>query len=169
MTKTNINENHTKQQGDKMSILTPITRLALLGAAAGMIYMAGITVIKNREPPTIEPGYTNPAHVELYKPKNENGNTEFYLTYENGTDKLSLPIKEGPQGPIVGNSEYLWSSMSEETQTRYITEGWGGLQTEIKSTLVQENWQDIQLETRKEILRTSLDRIIENYAEKQNE
>ena len=152
-----------------MSVLTPITRIALICAAAGIIYMAGTTIIKNREPPTIEPGYANPSHVELYKPKNENGNTELYLTYENGTDKLSLPIKEGPQGPIVGNSDYLWNSMSEETKTRYIAEGWSGLETEIKSKLVQENWQDIQLETRKEILKTSLDKIIESYVEKQNE
>ena len=115
----------------------------------GALYFAAAGIIGNRTPDPVEPGFANPAHVRLYKPKNENGNLEFFLNYEDGTEKISLPIKEGPIGPVVGDSAYMWGSMNDED----------------KSYLVKENWDGIQLETRKEIIKSSIDKIIETYGE----
>lgn len=132
-----------------MSFVKPVTRIALIAAAAGAIYFAATGIVGNRTPDPVEPGFANPAHVQLYKPKNENGNIEFFLNYEDGTEKISLPIKEGPIGPVVGDSAYMWGSMNAEE----------------KSGLVKENWGSLELETRKDIIRSSLDRIIETYGE----
>jgi len=131
-----------------MSILTPIIRLALLGGAAALAapYVIGALPI-NETPVSVEAGYANPEHVELHKPVNENGNLEFFLKYDDGTETTILPIMTGPNGPLVGDIDYYWQSIGDE----------------VKSRLVEESWNDLDLGMRKGVIRNELENMIENY------
>src|SRR3989338_765745 len=130
-----------------MSVLTSITRIAVVGGAAGVIYTAAMGLMPDKTPVPVEQGYANPEHVKLHKPVNENGKREFFLNYDNGQEAVSLPIMAGPNGPLVGDADYYWKSIGDE----------------VKSRLVGESWADINLETRKSILKGELERMIENY------
>ena len=146
-----------------MNVLNTATKLSLTGAALAVGYffiVGGSDYFRNKTP---EPGFVNPAHVELYKPTNENGNLELFLNYENGTEKLSLPIRQGVNGPAVGSEDYQWSNMSPERKNLYVKQGWGDLPSEVKSELVETNWDSLLVESRKNILRSSLESMVENY------
>ena len=152
-----------------MSLLNAATKVAVIGAAAAAGYFFACGNIDYFREKTTEPGFVNPSHVELYKPTNENGNVELFLNYENGTEKLSLPIKESINGPLVGSEDYQWSNMAQEIKDAYIKDGWSGLSSEIKSELVELNWDTLLIESRKNILKTSLEGLIENYGAGKNE
>lgn len=131
-----------------MSVLTALTKIAVIGSVGAVLYSTLLGGIPFGKPPApVEQGYANPAQVKLYAPVNENGNRELFLTYENGEMKVSLPVLEGPNGPIVGDADYYWSSISSEIQSR----------------LVEESWSELKTGTRKSILKGELEKMIENY------
>ncbi len=132
-----------------MSIVGPLTKIAVIvGIGAVSYYLAVSGALPFGRPPApIERGYANPEQVKLHAPVNKNGNRELFLTYESGEKKASLPVLEGPNGPLVGSAEYYWSSIGAEA----------------KSLLVEGSWDELQLETRKSILKSSLEALIENY------
>ncbi|MAG16208.1 hypothetical protein CMO88_04055 [Candidatus Woesearchaeota archaeon] len=131
-----------------MSLATVITRTLFGAAAAGILYATvGGALPFNKSDLQIESGFANPKYGALDTPVNENGNSEYFYNYDDGLIKVTLPIVDGPFGPLVGDSDYHWRSMDVET----------------KSKLVDENWNDLQIETRKSILSNELETMIENY------
>ncbi len=132
-----------------MSIATPLTRLAIIGGIAALGYsaIAGGGLPFGGQPAPIEQGYVNPKNVKIYSSVNDKGNREAFLSYENGETTLKLPIFAGPNGPLVGDAGYYWSSISSEK----------------KSGLVEGSWNNLQLGTRKSILKGELEKMIENY------
>jgi len=80
---------------------------------------------------------------------NEDGNLEFFLKYDNGSSQVILPIISGPNGPMVGDSDYYWKSIGAE----------------VRSRLVGESWLELKIETRKSILADELEKMIEKYGE----
>ncbi len=131
-----------------MSVLTSLTKIAIVGGIAVVAYSAISGGLPFNKPPIpIEPGYVNPKNVRIYSSVNDKGNMEALLNYENGETKLSLPIFSGPNGPLVGDAKYYWSSISKE----------------VKSGLVEGSWSELQLSTRKSILKGELEKMIENY------
>ncbi len=146
-----------------MSILTPITRIALVASALGVTYAAITQVMPGRNPVQMEPGYVNPANVKFYKPKNDSGKTELYLKYEGGQGNVALPIMTGPSGPTVGSPEYNWNSFTVDKREQFTSEGWVQLKPESKSKLVAGSWGDLLVDTRKIILKGELEAMIEKY------
>ena len=134
-----------------MSVLTPIAKLAVIGAGVGIMGLAAANFCSVGVQSLVEPGYVDPKMVELYKPKNEKGNLELYLSYMDGESKVALPIMTGPHGPIVGSPDYQWQSMDAET----------------KSGLVSGSWNELNVDTRKSILRNDLEKMIEAYGGQQ--
>ena len=137
-----------------MSIITPLIRFTLLGGAAALAapYVIGILPM-NQTPPNIEDEFVNPKYVELQAPVNDFGNLEFYLDYDDGQLQIRFPITSGEFGPLVGDADYHWKSMSSDT----------------KSRLVENSWQDLQVETRKSILTNELEQMLEKYEVSYNE
>ena len=148
-----------------MSILTPITRLALLAAAGGIAYTGLTAAIPEKELPPVEPGYVNPGHVELYTPVNETGNVELFLEYDNGFEQNLLPIMVGLNGPSIGTSDYQWGNMDDETKEGFVQEGFRELEDVVKSDLVSESWGDVLSATKLGILRDEFDKLLEHYGE----
>lgn len=148
-----------------MSILTPITRIALLGGVASIAYAGIMAALPGSNNQVTEPGFANPANVELYKPKNESGRVELYLRYENGIESVILPIMSGPNGPVVGDADYNWGSMLPEKQESIVVDGWKGLAQDMKSELVKSSWAELLPESRKLILKGELEKMIEKYGE----
>ncbi len=131
-----------------MSLLAPLTKVAVVGGIGALIYSAvsgGLPFGKPQAP--IEQGYVNPKSVKVYSSVNDKGNVEAYLNYENGETNLRLPIFSGPKGPLVGDAKYYWASITAET----------------KSSLVAGSWSELQASTRKSILKGELEKMIENY------
>lgn len=130
-----------------MSVLTPIAKMAVIGAGVGIIGLAAAGYCSGGAQPLVEPGYVDPKTVELYTPKNEKGNLELYLSYADGDSKVSLPIMTGPNGPVVGSPDYQWNNMDAET----------------KSGLVGRSWNELNVDTRRSILRDDLEKMLETY------
>ena len=130
-----------------MSVLTPIAKMAVIGAGVGIIGLAAASYCSGVAQPLVEPGYVDPKTVELYTPKNEKGNLELYLSYVDGDSKVSLPIMTGPNGPVVGSPDYQWNNMDAET----------------KSGLVGRSWNELNVDTRRSILRDDLEKMLETY------
>ena len=130
-----------------MSLLTPIAKLAVIGAGVGIIGLVAATYCSGGAPALVEPGYVDPKMVELYTPKNEKGNLELYLSYADGDSKVALPIMAGPNGPAVGSADYQWNNMDADT----------------KSGLVNGSWNELNVDTRKTILRNDLEKMLETY------
>lgn len=133
-----------------MSLVATLTRGAVIATAAGVLYAtAGGLLPFNKEERSVEPGFANPKYATVDKPVNENGNIEHFLVYDDGKVKVSLPIMEGPYGPLVGDAGYHWRSMG----------------VEIKSSLVYGSWGELTTTTRKAVLKNELEKMIENYGE----
>jgi hypothetical protein len=130
-----------------MSILTPITRLAMIGGSAGIIAVTAAGLWPGGSTANVEQGYVNPNNVELYTPKNDNGNLELYLQFDDGEINRDFPIMKGPNGPIVGSANYQWDNMDAETQ----------------SGLVERTWNKLNIETRLGILRSDIEQMLETY------
>lgn len=131
-----------------MSALKALTKVVVVGGIAVLAYGAisgGLPFAK--QPAPIEEGYVNPKNVRIYSSVNDKGNRETFLNYENGGTKLSLPIFAGPNGPLVGDADYYWGSITTET----------------KSGLVAGSWGELLVDTRKSILKGELEKMIENY------
>ncbi len=131
-----------------MSVVGALTKIAVIGGIGALAYSALSGGLPFSKPPApIEQGYVNPKNVAIYSSVNDKGNREAFLNYENGETKLRLPIFSGPNGPLVGDANYYWRSISMET----------------KSGLVAESWNGLKFETRKNILKGELEKMIENY------
>ena len=130
-----------------MSVLTPISKLAVIGSGVAIIGLATSQFCSFGPEPLIEPGYVNPRNVELYSPKNEKGNLELYLSYLDGESNAALPVMAGPYGPVVGTPEYNWRSMDNL----------------IKSELVGNNWYELDVDARKSIIKNDLEKMLETY------
>ena len=129
-----------------MSLVLGLTRGAVILTAAGVLWATFGNKVGNEQVP-VEQGYADPKYVVLEKPVNEKGNQEFFLNYDNGEVKVTLPITEGEQGPIVGYPAYNWNSMSLDT----------------KAQLVESSWKELPLQTRKIILKNDLENMIDTY------
>ncbi len=131
-----------------MSVVASLTKIAVIGGIGTLIYSAFSGGLPFTKPPVpIEQGYVNPKNVQIYSSVNDKGNREAFLNYENGEAKLRLPIFSGPNGPLVGDADYYWKSISTET----------------KSSLVAGSWDGLRFETRKNILKGELEKMIEGY------
>ncbi len=131
----------------EMRLVTPLAKIAVAGGVVALAYNALVGLPLGRQPAQTEEGYVNQKSVKTTSLVNANGKVETYLEFTNGETHTKLPIYSGPNGPLVGDADYYWSSIGAETKSRLVTGSWG----------------DLLPETRQNITLSEIEKILKNH------
>ncbi len=91
----------------------------------------------------VESGYVSPKSVAIEGKRNAAGNVETYLNYKSGDETVSLPVRKGPHGPLVGTVDYWWQSIASGERSGLVESEWPALDSDVKHGIMSSELQTI--------------------------